>query len=125
MNILGKEYDATTVEGLKEFLCEICNKKVAESCALGFTFDGNQFSLSDYAQSDWLKLKVFQANLTFPKPIATLDNSTYLLTSANFNAFILTACGSVEPILLNCRNKKAEILACTTMEQLQAIQNDL
>ena len=125
MNILGKEYDATTVEGLKEYLLEKADKKVETDCEIGFTYDGRQFSLSDRAQKNLSDLHQFQSILTFPKAMGTLDNLGYSLAQSNVMPFIGTALIVVETILTNCRNKKAEILACTTMEQLQIIQNDL
>lgn len=125
MNILGKEYDCTTVDGLKEYLCKFCDDKVATDCEIGFTFDSRQFSLSENAQKNWSDLHQFQAIFTFPKLIGTLDNLGYNLSQANLMPFIGSALNLLDTILNNCRNKKAEILACTTMEQLQVIQETL
>jgi hypothetical protein len=121
MNFFAKEYDLTTIEGFKEYLCYLCDLKVATQNAAGFTFDGKQFSLSEKAQFNWLSLLTLQSTLTFPKQIGTLDNTGYSLSQANLMPFIGTALSAVDATLEECRSKKALIMDCATMEELKQI----
>lgn len=125
MGDFSKEYDYTTVEGLKEALVKVCDKKVAETISAGFVFDGRGFSLSPEARENWRDLYIFRDTIIFPKNIGTLDNLGYDLTLANLGGFLYAGKAVIEAALANCRIKKAQIINCTTLEELQVIQNTL
>lgn len=83
--------DHSNLEKLKSAKVETIDARTRELIAEGFPFDNEIFSLSVFAQSNWVELKALENIIDWPVDISTMDNKTYSLTRANLNNFIETA----------------------------------
>ena len=84
--------------------------------AQGFTFDGQQFSLSLAAQSTWMGLKVatdagMMPAEQYPIEITTLDDHAYRLAYADRDAFFAKVLASVQGHLAQGRALKQQLFA--------------
>lgn len=83
--------DHSNLEKLKADKIETIDAKTRELIAEGFSFDDEIFSLSVFAQSNWVELKALENIINWPVNISTMDNKTYSLTKGNLNNFIEAA----------------------------------
>lgn len=97
------------------------DEKTKAIIARGFVFDGQRFSLSDQAQSNWMGLFVFREMLAFPINVTTLDDIAYSLTLGNLVPFVGIAVGWVKNAVGSGRDLKIAVNAATTTEELAAV----
>lgn len=108
----------------KSKMIENIDRKTQEVIGRGFTYDGNTFSLSPNAQSNWNALvsRLLSGKLTFPYNVTTDDDSEYSIqTVQSFNDFIDAVVYVVGYQIYFGRQLKLAIKAATTHEQLDSI----
>lgn len=110
-------------EAKKGRLSEVDTKTV-QLISGGFTFDGNQFSLSQAAQINWVGLKSLKSLMAWPVNITTLNDGEYALAQANLDSFIGTGKFVVQSHLDSGRALKSQILATTTIAELDAVEDN-
>jgi len=101
--------------------------KTSDLILKGFTYDGNEFSMSDHAQINWADLMVAGTAelLTYPVAISTDDNGTYDITDLDhLKAFFTAMLTRKEWCLSSGRDLKDEVDACTDIQELFAIHDD-
>jgi len=114
----------------KQLKIDAIDAKTRSLIMAGFTYDGNQFSMSDAAQRNWIGLGVMQAlgMIAFPMTISTADEGTYSLISQNamrdFIAAFATYQTSPSGPLGSGRILKALVDACTTNDEVDAVTDD-
>jgi hypothetical protein len=87
----------------------------------GFDFDGNNFSLSTEAQTNWIALAVFSNTFQWPVAVTTNDDREYLLSAANFPAFLYTGKTKVGDSIASGRALKLQVNAAITKAEVDAI----
>jgi len=93
----------------------------------GFAFDGNNFSMSEAAQRNWIGLAAANANgmLSFPTGVSTVDEDTYAITDpVAFSGFLVAYLTyQVHPSapLASGRALKALVNACESAAEVDAI----
>lgn len=75
----------------------------------GFTHDGQVFSLSIYAQTNWHALMDEKSQFTFPKDVSRKNNTKHSLTDANVSVLWNDGKAFVESILDAGRDLKQQI----------------
>ena len=103
---------------------EAIDKRTVELINGGFIFDSNTFSLSEPAQLNWVGMKTLEALMSFPSDITTKDDGLYSLTQANLDPFIGTAMATKQAHLDSGRLLKISINAATTIEEIDAIEDN-
>lgn len=124
MEKISKTYDVNNIVEFKQLLCNQIDEKTEEQIFQGFTFDGHVFSLSISAQINWSNLFNIPDQL-FPLTVSCKDDTMYSLSLANRQTFYLTALNAKNTALQLGNTKKAEVNACTTLEQLKTISDSL
>ena len=91
----------------------------------GFPYDGQMFSLSEQAQLKLLGAVIGSASLTYPVEWNNIDDTgtTLLDDAAEVNVFYGTAMLTVEAHLATGTALKNAINACTTVAEVDAIQD--
>lgn len=124
MNIQG-EFDLTTLEGLKAYRYKQIDSITQILIGQGFTFDGQVFSLSVAAQSNWTNIKsnktTFSAMGAFPLQISTKNDNIYMLTEANVDSFWGAGFIAVKNAYTSGADIKKLIFDSTTIEQINTI----
>ena len=124
---LGDELDNTPLIVSPKHIKNLAiDTKTSELLARGFIFDGEIFSLSLAAQSNWigLQLSIAQGFLnenSFPFKISTIDNKEYSLSWANRNAFFGGVLSTITSILAAGRALKIQVNNATTVSGVDAI----
>ena len=95
--------------------------RTREIIADGFAFDGQQFSLSAQAQTNWLGLISLQSMFTWPVNVTTNANTEYALAQANINAFVGTGCATIADAIGSGRALKISVNAATNQTELDAV----
>lgn len=89
--------------------------------AAGFQFDGNGFSLSQQAQTNWLGLLTLQGLFSWPMGITNSADETYLLSHDNLIPFIATGSGAIAAAIGSGRALKIAANAAATQGELDAV----
>lgn len=104
--------------------------RTTELLALGFTFDSQQFSMTETAQRTWVSLgtALSLGMLTFPLQISTTNDLPYNLATSQallqfLGTYMLFQSGPTFP-LSKGRVLKARVSVCTTVEEVAAIIDD-
>lgn len=97
------------------------DKKTSDLISVGFTFNGNVFSMSSDAQRNWMGLKQFSSSLSFPINVSTIDDGEYSLKLSDLDTFVLTAIGTVQTHIDSGRALKVAVKNATTVAELDAI----
>lgn len=120
-------YPQPTLSEVKAAKIATIDAKTSRLIRSGFAYDGEHFSMSENAQTNWVGLAAANANgmLSFPFPVSTADEGVYVLESEfDFLAF-MGACLTyqVDPSapLASGRALKAQVNACETIAEVDAI----
>ena len=88
----------------------------------GFQYDGQTFSLSQVAQTNWVAMDAVRSDLTYPLGVSTIDDGEYVLADeATLHAFALTAMGTGQAYYNSGRALKQAIKAAVTEPEINAI----
>lgn len=92
MDVLLVAHIALDLTEYKSIRNTVIDDKTYAVILLGFTYDGEVFSLSDHAQHNWSQIKNDLSDGTlvsgdFPYKVTTIDDKEYLLTEANVSGF--------------------------------------
>jgi len=120
METLSKNYDLNNIDDIKEILCGQIDNKTTETIFTGFTYDNKQFSLSISAQINWSNLFNIPSAM-FPLTLSCKDETTYQLSETNRSNFYFSALTAKNTALQNGTIKKQQVLACTTLVDLQTL----
>ena len=116
--------DLNNIDNFKKHLIDLIDERTTNNIFKGFTFDGHVFSMSISAQINLSNLFNIPDAL-FPLPYSTLNEDVYSLTLANKQNFYLTALSFKNNTIQAGTSLKQQVLACTTIEQLQNILDNL
>jgi hypothetical protein len=102
--------------------------RTQELISEGFIYDGHRFSLSDQAQMNIVGLKtpIDMGWVTFPHKMSTTEEDTpeYEVADANaFNAVYAQAVGTVKAHMDSGRALKKLVAACTTVAEVDAVED--
>lgn len=118
-------YKEDEVERKKDELYLKVDFNTEQAIFAGFTFDGKLFSMSLSAQINWSNL-LFIPEAMYPITINTKnDNDSYSLTYANRQSFYGTVLNFKNTCLQTGNTIKNDIRNCTTLEELQIIEDTL
>ena len=95
--------------------------KTRQLIDVGFTFDGQSFSLSSSAQLNWVGMKASMDILSFPVSLTTKDDISYDLSQANALPFLGLALSAKQAHLDSGRSLKVSIKGAATYAVLDAI----
>jgi len=98
--------------------------RTGELISAGFTFDGENFSLSQNAQLNWVGLKSLETLITFPINVTTKGDGEYSLAEANLNAFIGAGKAAVQAHLDSGRALKVQVSACVSIAEVNAVADN-
>jgi hypothetical protein len=111
----------------KELKIAEIDARTAYLIRIGFVWGGNHFSMSDAAQRNWIGLGTMASlgMMQYPCPISTVDEGVSYLTSladlqSFLGAFAMYQLNPAAPLGAG-RTLKAQVNACTTVEQVEAI----
>ena len=121
LNSAVQNHDPCTLDEYKNVRYPSIDKKTGQLIALGFTYDGNTFSLSINAQANWNALKDQQGEFIWPVDITTIDNNTYSLAVSNIDAFWTAAKDTLKGHLDSGRALKKSIFDATTKAEVDAV----
>ncbi|MCA9497098.1 MAG: DUF4376 domain-containing protein [Nanoarchaeota archaeon] len=128
MEKVTAKYDLTDLNSFKDYLFNKIDAKTQSIIAQGFAFDGNTFSLSLAAQSNWTNIKTnkvdFAAAGLFPLQISTIDNNTYMLSEANVENFWSAGLVAVKGAYTSGADIKKLVFDATTIEELELIEDN-
>jgi hypothetical protein len=114
-------HDPFDLEQYKLDKNEQIDSRTSELIGTGFTFDSEQFSLSQPAQINWMGLKTMQALLTWPVTLTTTSDTSYDLEEANLDNFVGTGSTTVQTHLASGRTLKESVLAATDKAGVDAV----
>lgn len=121
----GTSYEICWVlADLKAAKNEIINERTRQIIAEGVTYDGRQFPLDLPDQSTWHGIfnAVAAGVASYPiKVMDKLDEPYYLADAPAFQTMYFTGFGSVGAILESGRVIKAQVNACLTKEEIDAV----
>jgi glutamine cyclotransferase len=124
MEIAGRRYDLTNLQDFKDFAFIEIDKRTQDEIFEGFVFDEKRFSMSVNAQINWSNLMNVPQEY-FPVNVSTIDNELYLLSWENKVPFYMTALGWKSAALQEGTVIKSQIKACTTIQEIEEIINNL
>lgn len=117
------DVDGVLVDPEKVAVYSRIDARTVELIGEGFTYDGETFSLSAAAQSNWLRIMTWKlaGTLTFPLTVSTKDNNTYIIAdAAAFDAFYSAVNAAVTGHVGSGQAQKAIVMAMTTLAEVQA-----
>jgi hypothetical protein len=109
------------INTLKKQLKELIDDETEKLILDGFTYDGNKFSLSLEARSEWLALRTLESEMTFPITLPTLDGSSYSLSQANLSGFLTAGLSTYRSHKQSGRLLKEQVDTKTTEEDLSRL----
>lgn len=121
LNSVIQNHVAVSLDDNKAAKILAIDSKTRDIIAKGFAYDGQQFSLSMQAQTNWLGLATLQSLLTFPIGITTAANTTYTLDQANVMAFIAQGVQVIKDAVGSGRFLKIAVNAAQTQVDLDAV----
>jgi len=100
------------ISELRSKAVEIVDEKTRQIIARGFSFDGNQFSLSIEAQKNflWMYVLFLRGALLDGTSITTMDDNAYPLRTAKMLGFFDSANNAVAFALSSGRDLKDKIV---------------
>lgn len=119
--------DESTLEEIKEIRIRKVDERTKQLIESGFTYNGNQFSMSDAAQKNWIALATLGLKgwVAYPYEISTKDeNKVSLANSTELDAFLMAyATYQTDPSqpLGTGRVLKEQISSATTKAELDLI----
>jgi len=119
MDTTVKIHDSTIID--KQVRIDAIDAHTGELILEGFAYDGETFSLSDFAQINWNNIKGNISDLTFPMDISTKTNGKYSLIEEKVVPFWNAKEGMVTGYLESGRDLVVAISAATTQEELDAV----
>lgn len=90
----------------------------------GFDFDGQHFSLSQRAQTNWLGLLTLKDLFAWPMGITNDDDKTYLLALPDLIPFMVAGSSVVARAVGTGRAFKIAANAASTKEELDAVADE-
>lgn len=87
----------------------------------GFSFDGQRFSLSYQAQTNWISLAALKDILTFPINVTTNTDTSYSMTADKVPSFLGAGAYVVASAIGSGRTLKIAINAASTQDDLDAV----
>lgn len=109
---------------VKAIKCKEIKFKTNTLMNQGFAFDSNNFSLAGDAKLHWLSLKALQSLQSFPIIISTISGNEYELQETNLNSFVGVALGTYKSYLDSERDLIVQVNNCTTIEQVEQINDN-
>ena len=116
--------DSINLEENKAALIRKIDEKTQYLISQGFSFDGQQFSLSEPAQINWLGLKTLQDAITWPMEITTKGDGVYSLSEQNLIYFLGTGKAVIQGHIDSGRDLKIAIIEATTQAELSAVVDE-
>ena len=112
--------------GYKHYRIDEINERTGELIALGYSYSGLQFPLSDHAQTNLLGIYTVKEFLTYPIEWNNInDTAVYNITDATaVTNIFLTALSTKKASLDSGTALKQQIEACTTYLEVQAITDN-
>ena len=116
-----------TLDDVKAAKIEAIDARTQELIRAGFTWAGNQFSMSDAAQRNWIGMGTMQSLgiMQYPFPVSTVNEGVAYLQSANDLMTFLAAYATYQTNpsgpLGSGRALKALVTACETVDAVNAI----
>jgi hypothetical protein len=123
-------YPVPTLVGAKAAKIAAIDAKTAALITAGFVFGGENFSMSDAAQRNWIGLAAAKANgmLSFPIAVSTVSEGAFTIADATAFAGFLAAylTYQVNPAapLASGRALKALVNAAESVEAVNAIEDN-
>lgn len=115
------ELDDLWIDCLRKIKDIEIDKKTVELISAGFSYDSNNFSLSETAQINWLGIKLMQDLLTFPLEVSTKNDYKYSLAEVNVDAFVGTGAAVKQAHLDSGRSLKVDVADATTEAEIDLI----
>lgn len=91
--------------------------------AKGFPFDGQVFSLSSEAQTNWIGLYIFRDLFTWPVRVTTRDDKQYSLELPAVVPFVATGSGLVAEAIRSGRELKLRVNVAASIDEVDAVQD--
>jgi len=113
--------DSINLEANKTALIKKIDEKTQYLISQGFSFDGEQFSLSEPAQINWLGLKTLEDVITWPIEITAKSDGSYSLAQSNLTFFLGTGKATIQAYIDSGRNLKIATNNATTQAELDAV----
>lgn len=120
-------HPVAALQCVKEKKNKEIDQRTVELISDGFTYDGEQFSLSIEAQSNWdgLEYCVKEGYLTPPTDVSTINDGEYILADASgVHAFYQTAVGTKKARLDSGRALKQQVNDCDSITGVLAIEDN-
>ena len=125
LDLIIENHIAFDLSELKESRFNEIDEKTFEIISAGFTFDGNLFSLSAHAQTNWTNIhsnkEVFNAIGSFPMEISTKDSNIYVLNYDDVLAFWSAGMVAVKTPYNIRGNLKKLIFDAATIEEVNLV----
>lgn len=121
LNATVHNHVAITLADKKAERIKVVDARTDAIIGSGFSFDGNQFSLSTQAQMNWIGLYTLKDLQSWPIGITTAANETYQLALLGLIAFIAAGSQVIKNAVGSGRALKIAINAATTQEELDAV----
>lgn len=121
LDLIVKNHVPKTLDDKKTEKKQAIDNRTDAIIAAGFEFDGNRFSLSTEAQTNWLGLLILQGMMSWPVGITNSDDNTYSLALANLNAFIGTGMTVIATAVGTGRALKVACNAAADQAALDAV----
>lgn len=121
LNALVQEHVPYSLANAKAAKVLGIDRRTREIIALGFAFDGQHFSLSAQAQTNWLGLISLQALFTWPVNVTTNTDTAYSLEQASLPAFVGTGCATIGAAIGSGRALKIAANAAASKDELDAV----
>lgn len=118
--------DLTRLDSLKESKIRDIDNKTSSIISQGVQFDGETFSLSVNAQSNFMGIKVatdggLLTEANYPYELTTLDDNAYQLTWELKEQFFGAVLSAISTPLAEGRSLKVAVKTASTIEELNAI----
>lgn len=113
-------YEDVILQNNKSLRISEVDYRTRELISNGFTYDGNLFSMSEFAQINWDDIKANSTDYSFPLEIPT-KTYKYSLTQGNLNAFWGAKSDFKWGYLDSGRALNVSITDATTQTELDAV----
>ena len=125
LDSLISNHNEFELDELKESRYDEIDSKTLEIISAGFTFDGNLFSLSAQAQTNWTNIhsnkEVFNEIGSFPMEISTKDSNIYVLNYDDVLGFWSAGMVAVKTPYNIGGNLKKLIFDAATIEEVNLV----
>jgi len=124
LDSLVSAHSGESLDAYKELKNLAIDAKTVSLIYAGFTFDGQIFSMSDRAQTNWIAISANESLLSWPLDITTKDDSQYSLTQANAPAFYGSALMHKQTYLNSGRALKLQVNAEVNKAGVDSIEDN-